>query len=61
MTKTRIDLHINHQQRTVVDRLLASCRYGATPAEVVRFGFLEYCRLNGVESSTVAGGEVGSS
>lgn len=61
MTKKTVVLHINHQQRPVVDQLLASGRHGATAAEVVRSGFLAYCRLSGVAPSTIAGTGEGAS
>jgi len=56
MTTTTVVLNINQQQRPIIDRLLATGRYGATPAEVLRHGFLAYCRHTGVAPSSAGEG-----
>lgn len=40
----KIVVEINQQQRQMLDRLIEEGRYGVTHAEVIRSGFVEFCR-----------------
>jgi predicted O-methyltransferase YrrM len=45
MTDERVvTLEINQQQAQMLDRLIAEGGLGSTPAEVIRSGFLRFCR-----------------
>jgi Arc/MetJ-type ribon-helix-helix transcriptional regulator len=45
MTEERVvTLEINQQQAEMLDRLIAEGELGSTPAEVIRSGFLRFCR-----------------
>jgi hypothetical protein len=45
MTEDRVvTLEINQQQAQMLDRLIAEGGLGSTPAEVLRSGFLRFCK-----------------
>jgi hypothetical protein len=42
----KIVVEVNQQQRQMLDRLVAEGTHGSTHADVLRSGFLEFCRLH---------------
>ncbi len=44
MNETTVRIEINQQQAQMLDRLIAEGQHGADYGEVVRAGFLHFCR-----------------
>ena len=44
MSQTTVTVEINQQQAQMLDRLIAEGRGGSSYGEVIRTGFLEFCR-----------------
>jgi len=44
MTTHTVTVVINQQQEEMLDRLVAEQRHGSTHAEVIRSGFVAFCR-----------------
>jgi hypothetical protein len=44
MSETTVRVVINQQQAQMLDRLIAEGKHGSTYGEVIRSGFLQFCR-----------------
>lgn len=55
----KVVVEVNQQQRQLLDRLIEEGKHGSTPEEVLRSGFLEFCREHPeiVAGSATAGGK----